>query len=129
TGLTQVNDGTLRLDTIAASAVQTVTVTGASGQLFTLSLPSGTPTGSLDPGSATLASDIRNALDAVLPPGGSVMVSQAANVYTVTFGGSLANQFVPQLVVGGPNPASAAVATVVRGNSSIALLGDLMIGN
>jgi autotransporter-associated beta strand protein len=74
---------------LGSGVVQTVTVTGGVGT-FTLAFD-GQATGPL-PYNATAAQvqTALNALKTISGPGGSVTVTQSSNVYTVTFGGSLA---------------------------------------
>ncbi len=94
--------------------VQTITVLGASGT-FTLTF-GGQTTPSLDIKSPTLRLDIQNALNALSSiggVGGSVAVTQSANVYTVTFGDALAFSNLPP-IVSTAQPGVTALVTTVR---------------
>jgi autotransporter-associated beta strand protein len=136
TGLTRVNQGTLLLDKTPASEVQTVTVLGSSGT-FTLTF-NGQTTGALAhdvpaSGGGTATSSMQNALNALSSiggVGGSVTVTQSGNVYTVTFGGNLANSAEPLMTGTGAGGATPVVATQVQGNAAPqAFEGDLAIGD
>jgi autotransporter-associated beta strand protein len=88
--------------------VYTVTVTGSATSDFFLGF-NGLSTGAI-PANAT-AGQVQTALTSILPVGGSVVVTQNANVYTVTFGGNLINTAIP-LVVNNLFAVSAGVAEV-----------------
>src|SRR5205814_5436671 len=85
---------------VATSEIQTISLSGNTGT-FTLTFngfttPTNTP---LDASSATLGSDIQNALNSLQSiggVGGAVTVSPlgSGTAFTVTFGGALANQNV-----------------------------------
>jgi autotransporter-associated beta strand protein len=124
TGLTQVNNGTLLLNATGPSsnAKQTITVTGAGGQPFDVSLY-GVSSFTVDPTSTIIAFEIQFAANAANIP---YNIAQAGNVYTVSFTGP---GFVPPFAIGGPYPGSATVATVSPGSNPVAIAGNLVIGD
>ena len=93
------------------SEVQQVTVTGVTGS-FTLTF-NGQTTASMN--WDALPSDLESKLNDLSSIGGvngGVHVSQAGNVYTIIFGGSLVLTDVPQMTATGSGGATVAVATV-----------------
>ncbi|MCI0680506.1 MAG: Ig-like domain repeat protein [Gemmataceae bacterium] len=105
--------------------VQTVTVTGSSGT-FTLSF-NGETTGDLgfDAAEGIVAGALNN-LPTIGGIGGSVTVTLAAGVYTITFGGNLLGLDVPQIAANGQGGATATPATAVHGAiSSLAVTGQV----
>ncbi len=97
------------------SSVQAVTITGPAGN-FTLQFGANT-TGQLS--SSATAAQVQTALDG-LPSinksgTGFVTVTQLGNVYTITFGGSLAAAPQPNLIATGIGGTVATVASVVAG--------------
>jgi autotransporter-associated beta strand protein len=112
--------------------VQTLTISGAASDTFQLTF-NGSTTPMLHVGSATLASDIQNALNAlpsVASVGGSVAVTQSGNVYTVTFGGSFVGFNQPQLTSTGANAADVVVNTKVDGDgAALEIAGGVNIAN
>ncbi len=110
------------------SAVQTVTVSGTAGT-FTLGFGSQT-TGSLAYNAA--ATDVATALNGLSNINGAVSVTETtttitssigltvpANVFTVTFGGSLADVAVATLTAAPSNGTAVAIATVLAGNPGL----------
>lgn len=96
------------------SEVQTITVTGASGS-FTFTF-GGETTAALAFDAA--AADVQSFLNALAPIGGiggAVSVSKAGAVYTITFGGALANTNVDKFIVATVGGASATVSTLTDG--------------
>ncbi len=92
-----------------------MTVSGASGT-FSLTF-NGQPTGSMAfNATAGQVESQLNALSSIGGVGGTVSVSLSVNVYTVTFGGTLANQNLPQMAAVGAGGASAIVNTITNGN-------------
>jgi hypothetical protein len=96
--------------------VQTVTVTGSKGT-FTLTFNGKTTDPITFNASATTVQAALNSLPSIGGKGGSVTVSQSGSVYTITFGGSLAPQNVPQITAAGSGGAKASAATVLDGDS------------
>jgi autotransporter-associated beta strand protein len=134
--VTRTTAGTGGTAVTSINAVQTVTVTGSAGT-FTLSY-NGQSTGALPfnvpasggVGPTASMQNALNALSTIANLGGSVTVSQAGNVYTVTFGGGLAG--VPVLTLGstGSGGASAAVAVVSNGVSgTLQVMGGITYSN
>ena len=98
------------------SEVQAVTITGSSGS-FTLTF-NGQTTAAI-PFNATAAS-VQAALSALTTIGaGNVTVTQSGNVYTVTFGGSLANQDLPLMAGTGSGGTITTVNMVTNGNPGL----------
>lgn len=137
TGNTFINEGVLNIRNSQAlglqpSEVQNVTVTGTSGS-FTLnfkgdstgSLPFGTPASG---GVGPLASiqNALNALPSISTGGGSVIVTQTGNTYTVFFnGGPLARTNQP--ILSGTFTAGIttfAIAPIQKGGSSSTVVAD-----
>jgi autotransporter-associated beta strand protein len=124
-GTTYVNNGDLRIGdpkSLGASSpeVQLVTVnyTGTAGQFqLTFNGQTTDPVNFPLPYNAT-ASQVAaalNALSSINAVGGSVTVTQLANVYTVTFGGTLVGQDLPQMTATGTNGVSIFVSTLANG--------------
>src|SRR5205085_306604 len=70
-----------------------------------------------------------NALSTIGGVGGSVSVSQSGNVYTINFGGTLAQSHLPLLVAVGNAGTTASVTQVTPGSTGTAIAGDLQIGD
>jgi autotransporter-associated beta strand protein len=123
-GTTFVNQGTLQIQNGQAlggtgvAAVQTITVGGATTGSFRLTF-NGQTTTSLNANSATLAADIQTALNnlsSTKGASGSVTVTGAANVFTVTFGGgSLFGFTQPTMTAAGSGGTTVTIGTLVRG--------------
>jgi large repetitive protein len=136
-GLTDVVQGTLELNqtggavpvqgilqigngTHVENAVQQITLSGTGGT-FTLSF-NGVGT---DPvqhpllynATAAQVQAALNALPSIGGVGGSVTVTQAGNVYTVTFGGALSNQVLPDIVPTGFNGVTVLTSTLQHGGN------------
>ncbi len=97
-------------------SVQTVTVAGTTGT-FTLTFNGQTTAtttpltlvsakGAVVDNAAVLLQDALNALSNIGGVGGSVSVMQAGNVFTVTFGGTLAAKVQQQLIPASADPNS-----------------------
>ena len=100
------------------SEVQAVTITGSLGT-FTLTF-SGQTTGPLAFSATAAQLQARlNALSTIGGVRGSVTVTQSVNVYTVTFGGSLANQDLPQMTIATAGGGAGTIATLTNGNPNI----------
>jgi autotransporter-associated beta strand protein len=120
-GTTFVNQGILEILSSQAlggtgvAEVQTVTMGGSTSGTFTLSF-NGALTSSLSAGAtAAQVQAALNALPTIGGAGGSVTVSLAGKVYTITFGGQLLGFNQPTIVAVGSGGATATVATVVNG--------------
>jgi autotransporter-associated beta strand protein len=125
-GKTFVNAGVLNIRNAGALGAgapekQTLTVIAASGT-FQLTFNGSTSPTLLNVNSPTLRADIAaalNALPTIANVGGSVTVTQGAapatNVFTVTFGGSLASTNVPQITATGSTGVTVIVNTVNDG--------------
>jgi len=116
-----VQDYVTGADSQIATEVQTAIVTGASGT-FTLSFNGDTAT---LPFNAT-DNEVQNALNSlstISGVGGSVLVTQNGSVYTIVFGGTLANSNQPQITTdGGSGGATVSTNTVEEGGSPAALV-------
>ncbi len=100
------------------SEVQTVTVSGASGN-FTLTFK-GQTTGLLAfNASAAQVQSALNGLSTIGGVGGSVTVSLSSSTYTVTFGGSLAGSDLVQMTGSGSGGAGVSVATSIDGGPTV----------
>jgi autotransporter-associated beta strand protein len=124
-GTTSVDQGVLNIQNAqalgAVSEVQTVMVTGGAGT-FTLTF-NGQTTGALafnvpasgGVGPTASLQNALNALSSIGGVGGSVAVTLTGNVYTVTFGGTLAGYDQPQMAGVGTGGASVSVNTQISG--------------
>ncbi len=120
----------LFLNSPGTSEVQKLTPGGLLGS-FTLTFtdPAGNSatTGTLGAASPTLAADIQTALNGLATiggEGGSVLVSQTGNVYTVTFSGTLAGRNLLALVATPSAGTTVAVAAVVAGEAPLTALSS-----
>jgi uncharacterized repeat protein (TIGR01451 family) len=102
---------------IATSEVQTVTVTGSAG---TFALTLGQQTTNSLAFNAT-AAQVQAELNNILPAGATVAVTQSGSTYTVTFGGTLANENVAQMTGSASGGASVAVKTTVGGSDGVSI--------
>ena len=116
--------------------MQTITVTGTgTAGTFTLTFNGQTTAALAFNVAASGMQSALNALSTIGGVGGSVTVTQAGTIYTVTFGGGLAGFNQPSLTAAGTGGASAVVATVsaggggtvVAGGASLALQGGIAI--
>jgi len=97
------------------SEVQQVTVAGSAASTFTLTF-NGATTSSL--AAAATAAQVQSALNSLAPiagAGGSVSVSLASGVYTITFGGALAGANQPQLTAAATTGLTVVVSTLADG--------------
>lgn len=107
--------------------VQIVTVTGTSGT-FTLTFDGQTtPTPiAFNAAQGTVQTALNN-LSSIGGVGGSVAVVKTGNVYTITFGGTLATQNVSQIT--GAGTGGATVSTATLGQGYTAANGQVRFGN
>jgi autotransporter-associated beta strand protein len=132
-GGTVILESSLGLGDLPIAEVQSITVPANAGS-FTLTF-NGKTTGTLNSGSATLASDIQqqlNNLDTVGGVDGSVSVTGSGTVYTVTFGGALAGFNEPQISASISAVVVATVrvgagGTIVQDGSALQLQGNLTV--
>lgn len=95
--------------------VQQLTVSGPAGSTFSLTFMGAvTPPLSVTSTAAQVQSAL-NALPPISSPGGTVAVTVANGVYTITFGGALAGANQPQLSASGFGGANSSVSTVLDG--------------
>jgi hypothetical protein len=99
---------------MCVNEMQTVTITGAAGS-FSLTFNGQTTSALAFNATAAQVQTALAALSTIGGVGGSVTVVQSANVYTVTFGGSLANTDVAQMTASAAGGATASVATSNNG--------------
>ncbi len=99
---------------VAVSEVQSVTVPVATGT-FTLTFNGQTTASLLNGASAVAVQNALNALASITGVGGSVIVNQYGDFYTITFAGSLANQNLPQMTGLGSGGTTLTIATVMDG--------------
>lgn len=127
TGFTSVEEGDLLLNKAPVSEVQRLTILGSSGT-FTVSFQGQTTP--IQPFNVSGAA-LQTALESLVTIGpGNVSVVQNANVYTITFTGTLALSNQPLLVAQGFGAATANVVVVQEGTSvAVALQSDLFIGD
>ncbi|MFO0968633.1 MAG: right-handed parallel beta-helix repeat-containing protein [Gemmataceae bacterium] len=101
-------------NSFVASEAQAVTIIGSAGS-FTLTFNGQTTTSILFNASAAAVQSALGLLSTIGGVGGSVTVTKSGSVYTVTFGGALAQENLPQMTASGTGGAIATVATVVNG--------------
>ncbi len=102
----------------AGSEVQTVTLGGVTTGTFSLTFNGQTATFNATDSAATVQAGL-NALSSIGGVGGSVSVLLSGAVYTVTFGGTLANADQPALTASGFGGTTAVVNTVTDGFTSV----------
>lgn len=94
---------------------QTVTVTGSSSGTFTLTFRTEVTDPLSRNATAAAVADALNALPSIRDVGGSVAVTKAGNVFTITFGGSLFGSDQEQIDAQGSGGATATEDTVTEG--------------
>ncbi len=122
TGLTQIVGGRIQANSDTAlgasgavDEVQSVSLGGNAGGSFTLTF-NGKTTNSLSAtATAQTVEDELNALASIGGVDGSVDVSLASNVYSVTFGGALSQHDVPQITATPAGGATAVTGTIING--------------
>src|SRR5207248_816223 len=115
TGLTSIGAGNVFVTRAHFAEEQVVTVLGAVGGSFTLTFNGQTTTALLFNDTAANVQSALNALSSIGGVSGSVTVTQAGTVYTITFGGSLALQNQALITGTGIGGATATVAPVRDG--------------
>lgn len=101
---------------ILTSGLQIVTVTGSSGT-FTLTFNGQTTSSLAFNAAAAQVQAALNALSSIGGAGGSVVVRQQSNVYSITFGGTLAGA-IPLMTAAGSGGASVGVTRSVCAGST-----------
>ena len=116
--LSILDGGALGLGGAGVNEVQTLTVGGSSAGTFSLTF-NGQTTSALS--ATATAAEVQAALDSLSSiggVGGFVAVTQNANVYTVTFGGTLAGANQPQISAAGAGGTTVIADTLTEGSSN-----------
>lgn len=109
--------------------LQSLTVTGAVGT-FTLTFNGQTTTPLSSSATVTEIEDALNALSTIGGVGGSVTVKQTANIYTVSFGGSLLGANQPDLIATPTAGLFVVSATIMNGDgASLELQSGIALNN